>query len=384
MGELGDLGGVGSVRRGEVGVADVLAEHAVRVEEGAVHGDAVLLHARPVVFIGEERGDGVFEFGVEAFGFGGLVVSVLDGPAGDAFGAAFDPPAVEGGEGGDAVEGGLHAGGSGGLVGPERGVDPDVDALGELCAKGPVVVFEVDHLESGRGDVCRRREDVADETFAGLVGGVGFAGVQDLEAADLFGDRGEAFGVVKEEARALVGGDAAGETEGEDAGLEADAGAKLDFGEESFLADAVRARDLLRADAVDGAEVLVVGAPAGDFEVKELLERFGEPGGGVDAVGDGVDGVVGEHVLRDLAVLHGDAVGEAGEAEGEVGHVEAAVVDAAGGLDGAGAVVAEDLIHLVDPEAVVAGGDWGVSGEDADIADGVEVGGGGGADGAIG
>ncbi len=91
----------------------------------------------------------------------------------------------------------------------------------------------------------------------------------------------------------------------------------------------------------------------------------GEPGGGVDAVGDGVDLVVGEHLLRDLAVLHGDAVDVAREAQGEVGHVEQRVVQAAEALDGGAALVAEHGVHLVEAELVVAGGDGGVGGEDA-------------------
>ena len=88
----------------------------------------------------------------------------------------------------------------------------------------------------------------------------------------------------------------------------------------------------------------------------------------MDAVGDGVDVVVGEHLLRDLAVLHGDAVDVAREAQGEVGHVEQAVVQAAEALDGGAALVAEDGVHLVEAELVVAGGDRRVGGEDALLA----------------
>ena len=68
----------------------------------------------------------------------------------------------------------------------------------------------------------------------------------------------------------------------------------------------------------------------------------------MDSVGDGVDLVLGEHDLGDLAVLHGDAVDVAGEAEGEVGHVHEAIVETAGGFDGGSAVVAENLVHLVE------------------------------------
>ena len=96
----------------EVGVGDVLAELAVGVEEGAVDGDAVAHHFGPGGLVGVEGEDSGFELGVEVVGFCGFVVGVGDGPAGDAFSAAFDPPTVEDGERWDAVEGSLHAGGS--------------------------------------------------------------------------------------------------------------------------------------------------------------------------------------------------------------------------------------------------------------------------------
>ena len=54
-----------------------------------------------------------------------------------------------------------------------------------------------------------------------------------------------------------------------------------------------------------------------------------------------------------------------------------AVVQAAEALDGGGAVVAEDVVHLVEAELVVAGGNGGVGGEDALLADGFDVGFGG-------
>ena len=135
--------------------------------------------------------DAVLELVVQAGGFFCLLLVVLDGPAGDAFGTAFDPPAVQRGKRGHAVERGLHAGGTGGLVGPQRRVDPDVDALGELRSEVPVVVLEIDNLQ-GRGvEVRGGGEDIPDEAFATLVGGVGLAGEEDLQAADLLRDGGE-------------------------------------------------------------------------------------------------------------------------------------------------------------------------------------------------
>ncbi len=214
---------------GIVGVGDVLAEHAMGVEEGAVDGDAVAADARPSAALSAKSGsDGVLELVVDALGFDGLVFGVFDGPAGDVFGAAFDPPAVEDAEAGNAVERGLHAAGAGGFVGAQRGVEPDVDAVGELLAEVPVVVLEVEDAELAGLELGGCGEDVADEALAGVVGGVSLAGHEDLQAADAVGDLDEALGRVQDQAGALVGGDAAGEAEGEDVGVEVDAGALLD------------------------------------------------------------------------------------------------------------------------------------------------------------
>ena len=202
------------------------------VKEGAVDGDAVLLHAGPGDGVGVERSDSALELLVEAVGFGGFGLAVVDGPAGDVFGAALDPPAVEDGERRDAVERGLHAGGAGGFVRAAGGVDPDVDALGEEGAQLPVVVFEVVDLEGAGVEVGGGGEDVADEALSCVVGGVSFTGEEDLKAADLFGDGYEAGGVVEEEAGALVGGYATGESQGKDVWIEVVASAAGDRGEE--------------------------------------------------------------------------------------------------------------------------------------------------------
>src|SRR3981081_4942742 len=64
--------GCADLRWGEVGVFEVLRQHAMGVEEGAVDGDAVLLHARPGMGVGVHGGDGMLEFFVETDGFGGF------------------------------------------------------------------------------------------------------------------------------------------------------------------------------------------------------------------------------------------------------------------------------------------------------------------------
>jgi hypothetical protein len=104
--------------------------------------------------------------------------------------------------------------------------------------------------------------------FAGVVGGVGLAGVENLQAADFFREGGETCWVVQEQAGALVRGDAPGEAEGKDVGVEMMAGALGDRAEEAELALVMTSSDAGRVNAVDGAEILVVGAPVGNLFVE--------------------------------------------------------------------------------------------------------------------
>jgi hypothetical protein len=131
---------------------------------------------------------------------------------------------------------------------------------------------------------------------------------------------------------------------------------------------------------IDGvAQVEIVAPPGGNVLVEHLLNRFRDPGGRVHAVGDGVDGKLRKHLARDLAVLHGHAVGIAREAQRQQRHVQQAVAETALLFKARGAVAAEDANGLLGGEAVVAGGNRGVGGEDALAAHHIDVGFGGGA-----
>ena len=88
-----DRGGLSRDR--EVSIGDVLREHAVRVEEGAVNADAMLLDVCPCSGISVERSDALLELFVETVGFGFLRLAVFNGPASGVLGTAFDPPAVQ-------------------------------------------------------------------------------------------------------------------------------------------------------------------------------------------------------------------------------------------------------------------------------------------------
>ena len=133
-----------------------------------------------------ERDDGVFQLAVERVRLFGVVGAVFDGPAGDVLDAALDPPAVQNGEAGHAVQRGLHAAGAGGLVGAPGRVDPDIDARGEQRAEIPVVVLEIDDAQHVVGELVRPSSmTLMDERLAGLVLRMRLAGVENLQAAGL-------------------------------------------------------------------------------------------------------------------------------------------------------------------------------------------------------
>jgi hypothetical protein len=48
--------------------------------------------------------------------------------------------------------------------------------------------------------------------------------------------------------------------------------------------------------------------PLRDVVVIEISKRHGRPSDGMDAIGDGINGVVGEHATGDVTVAHGDAI----------------------------------------------------------------------------
>ncbi len=70
------------------------------------------------------------------------------------------------------------------------------------------------------------------------------------------------------------------------------------------------------------AEAEIVFAPARDMAIEELLKVARGPGGCVHAVGDRIDVVTGEHVLRYLAMSLGNPIDVMAEVEREVGHVQ--------------------------------------------------------------
>src|SRR3954471_4608411 len=134
-----------------------------------------------------------------------------------------------------------------------------------------------------------------------------------LEATDLFCEGTQAALILEKEASAFVSCYPPGKAKSENGRVEVMAGGTSEPGEEAMLVLGVTGGDARGINAVDGTEVVIVGTPVGNLLIEEFLEGWGEPGACVYTVGDGVDLVLGEHDLRDFAVLHGYAVDVARE-----------------------------------------------------------------------
>ena len=252
--------------------------------------------------------------------------------------------------------------------------------------------------------------DLLDEVLAGLVGRMGLAGEDELHGALRIVDQfGQDIELAEEQIGALVGGEAAGETDRQRVGVEDVAGGFDDFigfvaaaslaadaaadeVEQAVLEIAVRFPQFARVDVVERLPNLGVAHPllpiAAEHAVVEQVHRVGEPGGNVNAVGDVADGdfffdaprpEVGPHAAGDVAVQSADGVGAARELEADDRHAERFVFvlrfDAAEAHELCGrdaelvAKRAEMFFDEVRGEPVVAGGHGRVGGEDGVMGD---------------
>ena len=261
-------------------------------------------------------------------GLVGVGTLVGEGPSGLLVEAvAFVPPAVEDAEVEHAVHLGLLARCAGGLEGTCGGVEPNVNAGNEALGDNHVVVLQEDDLAQELGH-ARDFDDALDEALAGAVGGVGLAREDELHGELLVVDDAcETVKVGEEEVCALVGCEAACETDdegvgvnllddvhhlagvalvGEPLGLEV----ALDKVDELVLEGHAHVPDLLvrdLEDVVPGLGVaLVVEDVLAEFLLVEGLPLAGGPGGHVHAVGDVADVALfprvafpytGEHLL---------------------------------------------------------------------------------------
>ena len=254
----------------------------------------------------------------------GIRFAVADGPTAGQVGG-FVPPAIQDAEVEDAVDAGLHAAGAAGLFAAAGIVQPEVDALHQLAGHLHVVVFEEDDVLPEVG-IAGILDDLADQRLAGRILGMGFAGDNDLHgplriAEDLL----QPLDVAKDQGGALVGGEAAGESDGEGVGIEHFAGAP-DLGRGSLatggrlhlarahetdqpaLAAAMRFEQFLVRDIVHLLPDFGLDEAVAPFRLQVLIVKLREigiqPARQVDTVGDRGNRHLPNRKLRPEVVPH--------------------------------------------------------------------------------
>ena len=280
-------------------------------------------------FVAEHRQDDHLQLVIQRVGvFGPVVVARHAGilvsayrPAGYAFDASFTPPAVQDAERRDAVNGGLHAAGARGFERGLRRVEPEVYAGGDQLREIDAVVFQVNQLDFAL-ERLHDFVDVADDLLSRRVLRVCLARIDELERADRLRYFDEPRGIPEQQVGTLVDRRAPRETDGENLGLQADAGAPLHLCEKHFLRLAVRCPDKPLGDVERVTQAGVVFAPARDMLVEQPGDGGTGPGGHMHAVGDGVDVVLGEHLLRHMPMALCHSVDVVAVVEREVRHVQ--------------------------------------------------------------
>ena len=174
----------------------------------------------------------------------------------------------------------------------------------------------------------------------------------------------QASDVGEDQVGPLVGRGSARETDGEVSAREGAIGPVADLFEKFVLGLDVRRPDLLLRDLDRVAQRERVAGPSGNVTVEETTEAVARPGKGVHSVGDRVDRVSGEHLLRDLAVPLGHAVDVMGKVQREPRHVEPVLASQHPDLLG-GQGLAQHLLHELVGELVVSRRDRRVRREDA-------------------
>ena len=397
------------VGQGQVVASDVFAQHAVGAEAGgeARHAGAHLLHpglrdAAGVAGVegghhlpleDVEQGTGVTPVGL----LGGQVATVAHRPAHRRV-VGLRPPAIQHGTVEAAVHQQFHAAGAAGLPRAAGGVDPHVHPLHQVLGEGHVVVAEEDHARVHLR-TAGKAGDGLHQGLAHLVLGVGLARHHQLHRpVGVVEEADEALRVGEEQVGAFVFGEAAGETEGEDVGVE-DLGEGVDalrrFALDGQLPPQALAYVAHQADTRAGAQVpQVFVADLGDvpphpFQLAhpaalaagagpQLVRLGGIPGGDVHTVGDvphrhfpdrpaGETGV--EQAPAHLPVQARDAVHAVAHRHGQPGHVEEAGLVPPQGQEvlhveaQIGDEAAQVAAHQTRLETVESGRHGGVGGE---------------------
>ena len=167
-----------------------------------------------------------FEPVVERLGFGrvpggivAMVLAVAQRPA-DVRSVGFRPPAVQFRQIETSIDEHLHAARPTGFPRPPGRVDPDINPLHQVLGQEHVVVAEEDDVGARLGPPDEA-DPLLNQGLPGLVRRMGLAGDDDLHRAlGIVQEAKQAFRVVQQQVRSLVGREAARETQRQRVGIE--------------------------------------------------------------------------------------------------------------------------------------------------------------------
>ncbi|OPY78638.1 MAG: hypothetical protein A4E70_02344 [Syntrophus sp. PtaU1.Bin005] len=128
-----------------------------------------------------------------------------------------------------------------------------------------------------------------------MVAGMGLAAVYDLDLAHFIGNPFEPLHITEEEIRPLVGGGTPGKADCQDVLIHACPGFVVDQAHELLLALHVRVPELVSGNAQGVAQTEIVLSPQRNMAVEQFSKRRGNPGGGMDPVGDGLNVIACKH-----------------------------------------------------------------------------------------
>src|ERR1700722_122725 len=187
---------------------------------------------------------------------------IADRPSGHAFVPSLNPPAVENAEARHTVERRLHATGARSFIGTLRCVQPEIYSSGKQCSQGPVIVLEIHNLELIGAELPGELKDLTDLRLRRIVGRVGLATVDNLQASQFPCQALQPIGICEDQVAALVGRGATRESDSEYVGTELQPSTVLDRGDQSPLAFEMRLRNLAFGNLHGIAQLQIVFSPA--------------------------------------------------------------------------------------------------------------------------
>src|ERR1700723_4191707 len=182
-----------------------------------------------------------------------------------------------------------------------RRIEPHINSASEQLAPVHVVILDVNHRNSF---LQRRRSfvDFADQPLALFVAGMRFSAIDHLKRAIALANGAQAIEIAEKQIGALIRGGTSRESQNHRSLVEFCSGSALDFRQHQALSSQMRFLNFFEADANRMPQIQIFSPPLRDAPVKQFLEWRGSPSGSMNAVGDGMNRIFREHLLRYFAV----------------------------------------------------------------------------------